>query len=118
MSKNLSKLDLLINDWIFDVCEPRAFSTNEDDTQFLVEFLKKEGVQVKLVVFDTYFYCEMKKDKLEVCADSRANVRPRTPQEAVCVAALKIYIEPHDQNSWNKIFRALDLNQLISDKDK
>lgn len=109
----MNKLDNLINDWIFDCMEPRAFSSNDEDNSFLIRYLQSDGVKVNIVRDEGYFYCTMKQGELEVCSDSRQNLRPRSVKEAVCVAALKIYIPSNDKTSWNKIIRALDLEELL-----
>ena len=74
--------------------------------------MEEDGTLVYVFQDEGYFYCTMEKGNIEVCADSRANVKPRTVKEAICLAALKINI-PSDKPSWDKILSALDLTHLI-----
>ncbi len=107
MKKNM--LDSLINDWIFDCSEPREFSSSESASRFLVKYLKSEGVKVQVSNQPGYFFCTLAKGKIEVCADSRANLRPRTVKEAICLATLKLYLPDTDKRAWKKVYKALDL---------
>ena len=109
----MNALDNFINDWVFDVSEPRNFSTKVEDSDFLIKYLETEGYSVRSSIEPGYFYCVISKDNLEVSADSRSKVRPRTIQEAVCLAALKVHLPENDQRSWNKVYRALNLPHLV-----
>jgi hypothetical protein len=102
-------LDNLINDWLFDRQEPRAYCSSEAASRFLLRFLKSDGANVQVSENAGYFFCTIAKGDEEVCADSRANLRPRTIKEAICVAALKIYLPESDKRSWNKVYKALEL---------
>lgn len=112
----MAMLDNLINDYIFDAQEKgRKFSENKEDLKFLLSVLKKEGFNVLAVRQIGYFYCEMSKGNFEVDSDSRDIFRPRNMREAICVAALKLYM-PNTKSAWVSLAKSLDLPDSVVSK--
>lgn len=107
--KYMNELDQLVNKFVFKGLEKRAFSSNKEDCKMLIDSLKKNKVKISTITQKGYFYCEMKTNDMEVVADSRANIRPKNMNEAVCIAALKIYMTDTASN-WKKVIKALKLD--------
>lgn len=95
-------IDHLINKYVFLNKEKRSCTASVNDEIFLRKWLKKQGVTVREVEQKGYFYCEMVKGDTEVSADSRANVKPKTPKEAFFLAAIKLYI-PDTDEAWGEV---------------
>lgn len=95
-------IDSLINKYVFFSKEKRAYSTLVNDEIYLRKWLKKQGVVVREVDQKGYFYCEMVLGDIEVSADSRATVKPKTPKEAFFLAAIKLYM-PDSQEAWAEV---------------
>lgn len=106
----MSPLDNLVNQKIFQGKEKRAFSSDKVSIDFLINYLVNKGLEVVPVQKKGYFYCTIANadGSIEVCSDSRANLKPRNLNEAVCVAALKHFTK-NDQD-WEQIALALGLD--------
>lgn len=106
----LSPLDQLINQKIFQGKEKRAFSSEKASLDILINHLTSQGFKVMPVQKKGYFYCTIanEDESIEVCSDSRQNLKPRNLNEAVCVAALKHFTK-NDQD-WEQIASALGLD--------
>ena len=104
----MNKLDTLVNQKIFNGKEPRAFSVNDKDSEFLIKEMTSQGYVITPSNQQGYFFCTVEKGDVEVCSDSRANLKPRTLKEAICVACLKHYT--NSDQEWATLAEALDLD--------
>lgn len=106
----MSPLDKIVNQKIFQGKEKRAFSSDKASIDFLINYLISKGFEVVPAQKKGYFYCTIANadGSIEVCSDSRYNLKPRNLNEAVCVAALKHFVKK--EQDWKKIAAALGLD--------
>ena len=103
-------IDQLINKHLFENKEPRRFSSKKEDHIFLIKTMRSRGYKLKQYLLKGYFYCTVEKGPVEVCSDSRHNLKPRNIMEAVCVAFLKHFI--HSDSEWDNLCLALGLDPV------
>lgn len=104
----MNKLDALVNKYIFENKEPRKFSSKKEDQSFLIKTMRSRGYKLNQYFLKGYFYCTVEKGPIEVCSDSRHNLRPRTLMEAVCIASLKHFMKNHEE--WDNLCVSLGLD--------
>ena len=74
----------------------------------LIRLMTQRGFTVCNVKAEGYFYTTVAGADLEVCADSRAHLKPRSRWEGLLVACLKIYVA--EEQDWELLTAAVGLN--------
>lgn len=74
----------------------------------LIRLMNSRGFTICNVKAEGYFYTSVEGVDLEVCADSRANLKPRSRVEGLLVACSKVYVS--DEKDWESLTSAVGLN--------
>ncbi len=92
----------------------------ESDYKTLIKDLKKQGY--KITIHDnreqcSYFEVVIEGQGIESSADSRANLRPRTLEEGVALAALKVFIPASNKRAHRDLIVSLGLDLTSFKRD-
>lgn len=90
----MTKLNELVNKYIFFDDENRDYENCPEDLLFLIQELELRGVLIVTSNQKTYFYARMEFEDIQVTSDSRnSKLIPKTINQAILISALQIFGE-------------------------